>query len=64
MRLMLCCFLALCSFVAYARIAQPPGPNCDVTQQLLASAEDRLQDWPQLGRYAAANGALPAPAAR
>jgi lysophospholipase L1-like esterase len=33
------------------------------TEQQLAAAQAKLMDWPQLGRYAAENAALPAPAA-
>src|SRR5512146_515594 len=42
---------------------QVPTADCAAAQQRLDSAEQRLQDWPQLSRYAEANAALPAPGA-
>src|ERR1041385_4830901 len=44
-------------------IAQPSADPCADTRTKLTQAENRLKDWPQLGRYHDANGKL-APAAK
>ncbi len=49
-------------FISCAAFGQAPAPDCGQTQKDLAAAQDRLQDWPQLNRYAEANAKLPPPA--
>ena len=61
MKLTWCALLGL--LISMPLSGQLPTADCAGAQQRLDSAEQRLQDWPQLSRYAAANAALLAPGA-
>ena len=45
-----------------AAFGQAQAPDCGQAQKDLAAAQQRLQDWAQLNRYAEANATLPPPA--
>jgi lysophospholipase L1-like esterase len=55
----------LCTLIPLACLAQAPAPPQDeaALRKAYDSAQKRLQDWPALGRYAADNAKLAAPAA-
>ncbi len=52
----------LCVLISCAMFGQSQAPDCGQTQKELTAAQNRLQDWAQLGRYAEADAKLPAPA--
>jgi lysophospholipase L1-like esterase len=58
--LVVCC---LCSFAALAQTQQSPAENSvEALQKRIEAMQRRLNDWPQLGRYAEANTKLAPPA--
>jgi lysophospholipase L1-like esterase len=59
-----CCFVvAMLFYWSSAAVQSPPSPiDCADIKQRLDRAEERLKDWPNLGRYREANRQLPYPA--